>query len=82
MICHDCYRCSGTICEGALQWGMFRDVAEIGHYVETFIVESWIEHLRQHERVTVTDRALEERVHAFHKGGTRPKVSHFIYAEY
>lgn len=67
--------------DGALQWGMFRDVAEIGHYVETFIVESWIEHLRQHERVTVTDRDLEDRVHAFHKGGIRPKVSHFIYAE-
>lgn len=66
--------------DGALPWGMFHDVVDSEHYVETFIVESWIEHLCQHERVTVTDRALQERVHAFYKGAIRPKVSHFNYA--
>jgi len=62
--------------------GNFRDVTEIGHYAKIFIVESWIEYLRQYERVTVTDRDLQDLVHAFHKGDIRPKVSHIIYADF
>jgi hypothetical protein len=34
--------------------------------VETFLVESWLEHLRQHDRVTNSDRLLQEVVHRFH----------------
>ncbi len=48
--------------DGAYAWGVFEDLAAPGRYVETFYVETWIEHLRQHERVTQADRALEERV--------------------
>jgi hypothetical protein len=48
--------------------------------VETFLVESWIEHLRQHERVTHADRLVQECVHRFNLSGS-PKVSHFIAAE-
>lgn len=65
---------------GAMSWGLFHDVAEPGRYVETFTVESWIEHLRQHERPTLEDRAVEERILAFQRDGTVPKVSHFIAA--
>lgn len=66
--------------DGAIQWGLFRDAAESTRYVETFLVESWVEHLRQHQRVTVADRAIEDRARAFHLGDTPPQVSHFIYA--
>jgi hypothetical protein len=38
--------------DGAYRWGVFEDAAEEGRFVETFLVESWLEHLRQHERVT------------------------------
>jgi len=65
--------------DGARQWGLFRDLADPSRYVETFIVESWVEHLRQHARVTVADRAVEDRVRAFHVGETPPVVSHLIY---
>ncbi len=48
--------------------------------IETFLVESWMEHLRQHERVTNADRRVQEAVHRFQISGA-PKVTHFIAAE-
>jgi hypothetical protein len=64
--------------DGAVEWGLFRDAADPARYLETFIVESWAEHLRQHERVTAVDRAVQERAVAFHLGPGRPPVSHLI----
>ncbi|HEY0800892.1 MAG TPA: MFS transporter [Steroidobacteraceae bacterium] len=46
--------------DGAYDWGIFEDIAAPGRMVETFYVESWLEHLRQHERVTKADRAVEQ----------------------
>jgi len=64
--------------DGASRWGVYRDTEHPAHYVETFIVESWAEHLRQHERLTTADRELEENVGRFE---SKPiKVRHFIYA--
>ncbi len=64
--------------DGAKRWGVFYDRDTPGHYLETFVVVSWAEHLRQHERSTTGDRALEERVNAFVRG--EPSVRHYIYA--
>ena len=63
--------------DGAYAWGIFDDAAEKGRIVETFLVESWMEHLRQHERVTNADRVVQDAVHRFQLDGT-PKVTHFI----
>ena len=60
---------------------MFEDTAEEGRIVETFLVESWMEHLRQHERVTNADRLVEEAAQRFNMSGA-PKVTHFIAAEF
>ncbi len=65
--------------DGAFRWAMFDDAAEPGRMVETFLLGSWIEHLRQHERVTNADRLMQENVLRFHTGGT-PKVTHLIAA--
>jgi predicted MFS family arabinose efflux permease len=65
--------------DGAYAWGVFEDAAEEGRFLETFLVESWVEHLRQHERVTNADLLLQNAVHRFQVGGT-PKVTHFIAA--
>ena len=43
-------------------------------------MESWLEHLRQHERVTNADRVLQDVVHRFQIAG-RPKVTHLIASE-
>ncbi len=41
---------------GAYFWELYHDSADPARHVETFMDESWIEHLRQHERVSVADR--------------------------
>lgn len=67
--------------DGGRHWELYRDTADPSRYVETFLVASWAEHLRQHARVTVADREVEERVRALHIGETPPVVSHFINAD-
>ena len=64
--------------DGAIEWGLYRDGAEPGRYVETFLVESWVDHLRQHDRVTAADRAIETRVRRFILDGGSPRVTHLI----
>src|SRR5207244_3776567 len=44
--------------DGAYRWGLFRDIAQPDRWVEIFLVESWSEHLHQHERITVQDREI------------------------
>lgn len=66
--------------DGAIRWGVFQDTADPTRMVETFVVESWIEYLRQRERLTTSDRMTRDRVLSFHQGGSPPKASHMIYA--
>ncbi len=64
--------------DGAIKWNLFRDVTTPGHYIESFIVESWIEHLRQHERFTVSDREIQKKVRSFQSSDKPVVVQHFI----
>jgi len=64
--------------DGAVRWDLFNDAADPLRYFETFVVESWAEHLRQHERMTMSDRAIEHRARAFHQGSGPPIVTHLI----
>ena len=65
--------------DGAYAWGIFEDTAKEGRFVETFLVESWLEHLRQHERVTNADRLLQKTIRNFLQN--KPIVTHLIAAE-
>jgi MFS family permease len=65
--------------DGAYDWGVFEDAAEPGRFLETFLVESWLEHLRQHERVTNADRILQNKIHQLVR--TEPIVTHLISTE-
>ncbi len=64
--------------DGAILWHLFNDLADPWRHAESFLVESWVEHLRQHERLTVSDREIEARARAFHAGPEPPVVTHFI----
>jgi hypothetical protein len=66
--------------EGAVRWDLFRDLAEPDRYLETFVVLSWGEHMRQHARVTVEDQAIEARAFAFQQEGVAPVAAHLIAA--
>ena len=58
--------------------GIYRDTEATDRYLEIFLVNSWAEHLRQHDRQTQADRGLEQRVYACVVG--EPEVRHLIYA--
>jgi MFS family permease len=64
--------------DGAIRWNLFHDLTDPGHYIESYIVESWGEHLRQHERITVADREIEKNALSFNLDGKPPKVMHFL----
>ena len=62
--------------DGAFRWGVFQDVETPDTYLETFLVSSWAEHLRQHERFTNADRSIEDRLQRYVTG--EPTVRHFV----
>ena len=63
--------------DGAIFWGVFEDVARPGHYLEMFSDSSWLEHLREHERVSHEVQRAEERVIQFLVGDS-PLIQHYI----
>jgi len=64
--------------DGAFRCSVFNDLADPEIFRETFLVGSWAEHRRQHERATMEDRRIEEEVLAFHTGPEPPLVKHLL----
>lgn len=67
--------------DGAFEWDLYEDSARAGVFVETFKVDSWLEHMRQHHRVTHADRVMQDTVQRFHAQGA-PVVRHLIAAQW
>jgi MFS family permease len=64
---------------GATRWNLYRDAAVPGRFMETFLVPSWEEHLRQHrERLTGTDQDIEREALTLAAGP--PEVAHLLRA--
>jgi MFS family permease len=62
---------------GALRWELFRDGAEPTKFVESYLVGTWAEHLRQREhRLTGADRRFEEEAQRYTLGA--PQVAHLF----
>jgi len=64
--------------DGATRWDIFFDTEAPNVYLETFLVDSWAEHQRQHDRFTLADRELEKRVQSF--ALERIEVKHYLHA--
>ncbi len=64
--------------DGAFRCSVFVDLNDATLYRETFLVGSWAEHLRQHERATVEDQRIELAVLAFHRASEPPVVRHLL----
>jgi MFS family permease len=66
---------------GAQRWHLYQDGADPERFVETYVVPTWQEHLRQHEeRLTKTDQALEERARKLASDEPSPRVTHLFSA--
>jgi predicted MFS family arabinose efflux permease len=66
--------------DGAYRWELYADLERPGAYLETFVVDSWSEHLRQHERLTVADLEVTKLTRSFHRGERAPEVRHMLWA--
>jgi quinol monooxygenase YgiN len=64
--------------QGALSWGLFRDTAVPGRYVEYFVDENWLEHQRRLERFTAFDAELRAQRLAFHIGAEPPVLRRYV----
>lgn len=64
--------------DGAYDWGIFEDTAHPGRMLETFFLDSWLEHMRQHTRVTRADARAEDALGRFTRG--KPQVTHYLAA--
>jgi predicted MFS family arabinose efflux permease/quinol monooxygenase YgiN len=63
---------------GAFFWELFHDSADPARFLETFMDESWLEHLRQHERVSVADREIQRRANRFLVKGESTRSVHWL----
>lgn len=64
--------------DGAYAWGVAEHTGEPERVIEWFMLESWAEHLRQHQRVSKADADLQAEALRFHIGPDKPAVHHFL----
>ena len=65
---------------GGEDWRLFVDNAAESRYVEVFLVESWEEHERQHERETQHDASLLDTLDGLLVPGTHRVGHHYFSA--
>jgi len=63
---------------GAVSWRVWCDAADPGRVLEQFVVGSWDEHLRQHERVSRRDQQRLDEVRAMTDPSRPTTVTHWL----
>jgi MFS family permease len=64
--------------DGATFWQIFEDSGSPGLFVETYVVNTWLDHLRQHERITRHDAQIQTRILTLLIAGTVPVVNRYV----
>lgn len=62
--------------DGAYAWGVSFNLEHPEVVTEWFLVANWDEHLRQHQRVSMADRVVQDRVIALHRADAPPRIEH------
>ena len=63
---------------GAISWRVWRDAADSGRVLEQFVVGSWDQHLRQHERVSRRDQERLDQIRAMTDPDQPTTVTHWL----
>lgn len=63
---------------GAFFWQLFHHSETPTRFIECFMDESWVEHLRQHERASIADREIQSRAKEFLVEGSATRSSHWF----
>lgn len=63
---------------GAVSWRVWRDAADPSRVLEQFVVGSWTQHLRQHERVSRRDQQRLDAIRAMTDPRQPPTVTHWL----
>ena len=63
---------------GAVSWSIYEDVDRPHRFIETYVVPTWDEHMRQHGRRTASDAALQGQVQRFLREGSEQTARHFV----
>ena len=64
--------------DGAHSWDCFADTTVPDSYLETYVVATWLDHLRQHERISRQDAQVQIRIRALLRAGTVPVITHYV----
>jgi predicted MFS family arabinose efflux permease len=65
---------------GATSWRAWRDAADPDRVLEQFVVASWTEHLRQHDRVSQRDQARLDKISELADPARPAEVTHWLAA--
>ncbi|SDP09646.1 MFS transporter [Pseudomonas jinjuensis] len=63
---------------GAISWNLVQDSENPRLWLEFFIDESWLEHLRHHQRVTRGELRIEAAARQFQTPGVEIRIRHYL----
>jgi MFS family permease len=64
--------------DGARHWTLLRDLENPEVWIERYHNPTWLDYVRQNQRITQADAAVGERLRELHQGPGRPRVQRMI----
>lgn len=64
--------------DGARHWSLLRDLSEPDLWIERYHSPTWLDYVRQNQRVTEDDAVVWDRIHSLHRGPDKPRVRRMI----